>query len=299
VRDRRLLAAPYDPRWGLVAAPLAIPGTPLADGPQLATSRQGAAVWVVSPESSPSSIEWISASGTASPLSWQGPPIEPVAVEPDGQHLRVRLVRGVDSDVWVADLARGTLSRELPGAAAAVARTARAVFTRASPASGLDVWITPRRDKRCLEQQGLDCLLVRTPLDEAEPALSSDQQRLAWQSNAAGEWQVLVRDVDGRRPELTIARGTHPTWSLDGTRLWLLDDGVLMTSTLDATSWHATAAIGVARDVVRVIGVAADGRVLVERRAAVPPRGVEVILGWAQEVQAFLRQHEPMPRSFR
>jgi hypothetical protein len=252
----------------------------------------------MSAETSPSSIEWISASGAASPLGWHGPPIEPIAVEPDGQYLRVRLVRGSDSDVWLADLARGTLSRE-QSARPAVSPAVLTAFARASPASGLDVWIAPRRDQRCVEQEGLDCLLVRTPLDESEPALSSDRQRLAWQSNAAGEWQVLVRDVDARRPELTIAPGTHPAWSLDGTRLWLLDDGVLMTSTLDVTSWHATAATPVARDVVRVIGATMDGRVLVERSATAPARGVEVILGWVQEVQAILRQHEPMPRSFR
>jgi len=88
------------------------------------------------------------------------------------------------------------------------------VFTDFDPATGADIWSVPIGG-------GVPRAIVRTPFDEASPALSPDGRWLAYQSNESNRWEVYVRPLAGSGAAVPISAGggTSPVWSADGRTL--------------------------------------------------------------------------------
>jgi len=87
-------------------------------------------------------------------------------------------------------------------------------FTEFDPATGADIWSVPIGG-------GTPRALVRTPFDEASPAVSPDGRWLAYQSNESNRWEVYVRPLAGSGAPIPISAGggTSPVWSADGRTL--------------------------------------------------------------------------------
>ncbi len=64
--------------------------------------------------------------------------------------------------------------------------------------------------------------ITSDPGDDAFPTFNSDQSRIAFASNRAGNWDIYVMDVDGNNVEQvtrTLSQDIHPTFSPDGSKL--------------------------------------------------------------------------------
>jgi Tol biopolymer transport system component len=165
-------------------------------------------------------------------------------------------------------------------AAASVARDGRVLFTDFDPATGADIWSVGIAG-------GAAVPIVRTPFDEAAPALSPDGRRLAYQGNESNRWEVYVRPYPGGGAAVPISAGggTSPVWSRDGRTLYYAGrDGVIAVSLI--ADVPATA-VAIARGPWIPRGTAPDGRLLLERdrtrRTGVDRVGIT--LQWTRELQ--------------
>src|SRR5262249_46993798 len=62
--------------------------------------------------------------------------------------------------------------------------------------------------------------IVRTPFDEAAPAISPDGRWLAYQSNESNRWEVYLRPLaGGAAVPVSAGGGASPVWSGDGRTL--------------------------------------------------------------------------------
>ena len=266
----------------LVALPFAARRTP--DGvPLVALSDRGASVSVA--QTRPAGLAWVTSDGRRADGPWSDR-LAPVWLAADGVTLLATSTQGGESDFRLVDLSRGTEQRLTarptpPGSLRA--------FTRVGEHSGLDL---------AVERASQVIARVETPADETAPALSPDQAFMAWQSDASGQWQiVLARAADPRAAQM-VATGTSPAWSRDGRTLWFLNGDALMASVIDAATAQSQPARMVTEGVARILGTAPDGRVLVVTRSA-PSTALDVVLGWAEEVRARTDREPRLPRSFR
>ncbi|MBK5299403.1 MAG: PD40 domain-containing protein [Vicinamibacteria bacterium] len=212
--------------------------------------------------------------------------LAPVWLAADGVTLLATSTQGGESDFRLVDLSRGTEQRLTarptpPGSLRAC--------TRVGEHSGLDL---------AVERASQVIARVETPADETAPALSPDQTFMAWQSDASGQWQIVLARVADPRAAQMVATGTSPAWSRDGRTLWFLNGDALMASVIDAATAQSQPARMVTEGVARILGTAPDGRVLVVTRSA-PSTALDVVLGWAEEVRARTDREPRLPRSFR
>lgn len=263
-----------------IALPVSIRHTP--DGlPLMAVSGRGA---LVSVGNSSPGLAWITPDGRRTDGPWSDR-LLPISLAADGMTLLATRIDGRDSGLRLVDLSRGT---EQPLTRAPASATLR-VVTRVGERTGLDL---------AIERGPHIVATVVTPSDETVPAVSPDEALIAWQSNAAGEWQIAVaRVADPGAPHM-VASGTAPAWSRDGHTLWFLKGDALMGSAITGTTGHSEPARKVADGVARILGTAPDGRVLVVTRSA-PALTLDVVLGWAEEVSARVQREPRLPRSFR
>jgi DNA-binding winged helix-turn-helix (wHTH) protein len=266
----------------LVVLPLSVRQTP--DGvPLVAVSNRGAAVSVA--DRPPAGLAWITRDGGRADGPWPDRHT-PLSLAADGVSLLAVSNQGGAADYWLVDLSRGIEQRL--GARPTPAGSSHA-FTRVGPQSGLDV---------VAERTSHVVARVETPADETAPALSPDEALIAWQSNASGEWLIaLAPVVDVHAPQM-VATGRSPAWSRDGRTLWFVHGDALMASDVDPATAQSHPARLVAHGVVRILGTAPDGRVLVLTRPA-PATVLDVVLGWAEEVRARMDREPRLPRSFR
>jgi len=89
------------------------------------------------------------------------------------------------------------------------------VFTDFDPSTGADIWSVPFGG-------GPATPVIRSPFDEAEPALSPDGRWLAYQANESNRWEVYVRPFPdpGAVVPISAGGGTSPAWSRDGRTLY-------------------------------------------------------------------------------
>ena len=105
------------------------------------------------------------------------------------------------------------------------------------PRRFMEAAISPDGERIAYRNEGIqqDIFVARTngndeqqvTADEARdwsPRWSPDGQRIAFFTNASGDYEIWVADPDGTRPmQLTDTGGTYPIWSSDGLRLAYYD----------------------------------------------------------------------------
>jgi Tol biopolymer transport system component len=226
------------------------------------------------------------------------------------------------SDVWTVDLDSGALARVTfggtnvspawapTGGLVFATRTAEGLFTipAAGSADGHLIPSAVAADGRIAMLQTMKDghtalavatpgsaprLLVSGPFDVLSAAFSPDVGSIAYDSDETGRREVFLRRLDGStRTQVSTAGGERPAWSADGHAIFFHEDARFMRVAIDANGQprvDAREAV-VDRPDVRVIGVAPNGRLLVERQP-LPVDGATVILQWLRE----LRQRSPLP----
>jgi Tol biopolymer transport system component len=209
-------------------------------------------------------------------------------LSPDGQQVAItrlspRPVGGVQSDIWLLDLATGRAARLTddpagnydpawsPDGKYIVFNSNRlgrgSLFTRASDGSGVDVPLVKSEtdrftvaswsranvmifnvfnDNNASDLWTLSMSGDRTPKvflsskhSELNGTFSPDGRWVAYQSDASGRYELLVRPFPNRDPPQTISRdgGMYPRWRGDGKELFFLSpDGTMMAAGFDATT---------------------------------------------------------------
>ena len=94
------------------------------------------------------------------------------------------------------------------------------LFREIVPDTGQDLRVLSLDDARTVTP------LVATAFDDRNAELSPDGHWLAYESNAAGQFEIYVRpfpDVDSGRWQVSRAGGIQPAWGPDGQELFYLD----------------------------------------------------------------------------
>ena len=244
---------------------------PLVERVRQSTSAQnGAAHFSVSANGSLVYVPGAPGANDAASLVWvdrngneEGSPAPPRAydrprVSPDGTRIAVDIVDGDNTDVWIWDLERETLTQltfdegvdDFPlwttDGARVVFRSSRddgGLFRKAADGTGQverlkdgqarpQAWTT---DGRLIFDEAVDIgvltvegertveMLLDTALTEDEPALSPDGRWLAYLSTETGDPLIYVRpfpNVDDGRWNVSLYFGAHPAWSPDGRELF-------------------------------------------------------------------------------
>jgi DNA-binding winged helix-turn-helix (wHTH) protein/Tol biopolymer transport system component len=254
-----------------------------------------------------------------------------IAIAPDARRAAGVIADGAGSDIWVADLASGALTRmtfsgvnvspawsadsrrlffarrasglftivsrsmDDPADAPVPAAAAAHLFPGSVAADGriaVTAIAAGRTAVGIVTPSGGLQLLPAAPYDEAAPAFSPDGRWLAVESNESGRAEIVVRDLrDGRRIVASSGGGTHPRWSADGR--WIVYDAGrrLMRASFDAERGAAGGA-AVVQDGSRGRAIA----IAPDGRVALAPLALSpdravVVLQWLHE----LRQRLPLP----
>ncbi|MEO7271937.1 MAG: hypothetical protein ABI211_08010, partial [Vicinamibacterales bacterium] len=148
----------------------------------------------------------------------------------------------------------------------------------AAPATKRDVWIAGTSGGRPRP-------IVASPFDETAPAMSPDGTLVAYQSDEAGRWDVYVQRIaDGRRTVVSTNGGDLPYWTSDGTAIVFRSGTALLRAPVQVDSLAVGGAERLADTAGgRPIGLAADGRVLVDRGSDDAGRAAVIALQWEQE----------------
>ena len=153
----------------------------------------------------------------------------------------------------------------------------------ATEASKRDVWIIGTSG-------GPPRPIVESQFDDAAPAVSPDGTLIAYQSDEAGRWDVYVQRIaDGRRTVVSTSGGDLPHWTIDGTGIVFRSGSTLLRAPVRAD----TLAVGAAERLGdtgggRPIGLAADGRVLIDRGSDDAGVVAVMALHWEQESRRLL-----------
>jgi serine/threonine-protein kinase len=157
-------------------------------------------------------------------------------------------------------------------------------FIRPEETTRADIWLLPLDGAPAGP-------LVAGPFDEIAPAFSPRADLLAYQSAESGRWEVYVRRIGAdHRALVSTDGGTRPFWSPDGSAIYFQSGNRLMRSTIESSASGLTA--GAVASVASlagssVVGMARDGRLLLERPAR-PPASAIVALGWIRDVRQLL-----------
>ena len=90
-----------------------------------------------------------------------------------------------------------------------------------------DLWVLPLSGDR------KPAILMQTPATEGSPALSPDDQWIAYESDASGRFEVYVRSLSSGGGEVKVSRdgGWAPRWQGDSKRIFFLGlDGAMMAA---------------------------------------------------------------------
>ena len=235
VRDSTLMAVPFDVQHLEVrGAPV-----PLLDG--VVQSYEGAAHLAIADNGTlaylpadryRSTLAWVSRAGLPEPLPLPSRPYVGPRVSPDGSRVVVQTV-GINCDLWIYDLARGSLSRltsegdneapvwSLDGRRVVFDKVGRGLFWKAADRSGTEERLTTSsHDQRPASWSPDGQILIfedtdpqtradiwwlamgrdrtprpflRTPFNETAPRLSPDGRYIAYQSDETGQNEVYVR----------------------------------------------------------------------------------------------------------
>jgi serine/threonine-protein kinase len=237
-----------------------------------------------------------------------------------GVRARVAVASRIASPVWAPDsrtlavgisnggpLALATVSVDQPAPARTLATDPRGLLPCSwEPDGSRLLAIQASADRgwdivNVLAAGGPVAPLISTPADEVGAAVAPDGTKLAYLSNASGDWTLFVRPIAGEGPALAVAPDVRAVaWADASTLIYLTGDRVLSVplsvgrDRIEAGRPQSVAigVVGVAR------GTGPNGRLLatLRRHAANRPH---VVLGWLDALRAYLAANAPMPRSFR
>jgi serine/threonine-protein kinase len=325
VRGRDLLAQPYDAARGAVTAGEHVVATHVST-PHVAVTPGGALAFVSLPrtvaEEHPAGWRWVGggrvarlppladlalapdesrvagvgiesaaqlwianlARGTATRLSDTAPAASPVW-SADGTRVYYASNRGGRYEIWGRDASAaadethvlGRAGRHLFPASAAASRIA---YVEMGGPGGADIGVidTPAMTPR---------LVAATRFDELAPALSPDGERLVYQSNENGQWQVMLLEVrSGRRAPVSGSGGTRPFWSHDGSAVLFESGGALLRLPVGPGLEPRGAAVAVhSLDAGRPAAISRTGAVLVHVQPPAVPSPAVVTLEWIRELR--------------
>ncbi|HEX6465626.1 MAG TPA: winged helix-turn-helix domain-containing protein [Vicinamibacterales bacterium] len=268
-------------------------------------------------------IEWSDAPGRPLPNVAR---LTGLTLSPDGRRLAGVVADATGSDVWTVDLGSGALTRVTFGGTNAspawapdgsliyAARTADGLFaipsaatiradghlfpTAVAPDGRVAVIQTMKDGHTSLAIAGPASALrtiVSGPFDVMSAAFSADGASIAYDTDETGRREVYVRRVDGgARTQVSTAGGERPSWGADGRAIFFHEAArfVRVPVPADANGQPrvGTREVILDRPDARAIGVAPNGRLLVEREP-LPLDGATVILQWLRELQ----QRSPLP----
>ena len=155
-------------------------------------------------------------------------------------------------------------------------------YTERHPETSSDVWLWDRTT-------GHRRPVIATPGVELLPALSPDGRYVAYETSAAGMFEVEIARLDsGARTQVSVDGGTWPSWSADGRQLFFLHGTSIMRT---AVGWHDGQVV--AGDPVRLFTHpdivlfkgASDQFVWLRRTAGeVPLTRTNLVLNWSSEL---------------
>jgi Tol biopolymer transport system component len=137
---------------------------------------------------------------------------------------------------------------------------------------------------------GAPHLLVQGPFDETAASFSPGSTSIAFQSSETGRWEIYVQRLrDGRRVLVSTDGGERPLWLRDG--LYYQSRGRLMRAQVSDSSGDLRVgpiATVTNLDATALLGIAPDGRALVDRGSGSPQDNAVVSLEWPREVRQLL-----------
>ena len=155
-------------------------------------------------------------------------------------------------------------------------------YTERHPQSSGDIWLWDR-------VTGHRRPVISTPGLELLPALSPDGKHVAYESSAAGQFEVEVASIDtGARVQVSVNGGTWPSWAADGRQLFFLHDTSIMRVAFESRDGQIVSSDPVAvftHPEIILFRRAGDQFLWLRRTAgAVPLTRMNVVLNWASEL---------------
>jgi serine/threonine-protein kinase len=171
------------------------------------------------------------------------------------------------------------------------------------PTTRRDIVQTPFRSDAARPTAGAAAVLIETPFDERNGAVSPNGQFLAYQSDESGQFEIYVRPyplVMGGRWQVSTRGGTRPSWTRGGRELVFLDSANHMSAVAvegEGGSFRAGApstlftTVYARPDVYRTYDVTPDGqRFLVIKEVDDVPTltSLVVVENWFDELKRLL-----------
>ncbi len=164
------------------------------------------------------------------------------------------------------------------------------LYAEIAPDTRWDIWTLDLRDPARQPRP-----LLKTGLDEAQPALSPDGRWLAYAAKENGRWQIYVQPfpaLDGKW-QVSIEGGQEPLWSPDGQELFFRAGDRLMAVAIDGRNGFNAAppqtlfSGSFSQEAVTMLpsyAVLPGGRqfLMLQSEAASLPTRLNVVLHWAQ-----------------
>jgi len=318
-----LRAMTYDERTSTLtgSSDAVLDGLADANGVPQFAAADGDALVALRAASAERTVEWNDAPGR--PLQ-SAARLQELTLSTDGRRGAGVIADATGSDVWTVDLDTGALARMTFGGTNAspvwapggtlvyAARTADRPFTIpaagsiradghlfpvAVAADGRIAALQAAKDGHTslviLSPNGIPRTIVGGPVDVLSAAFSPDGASIAYDSDETGRREIYVRRIDSSaRTQLSTAGGERPSWSTDGRTIFFHEGARFVRVAVDANGQARadSRTIVLDRPGTRAIGIAPDGRVLVERRP-LPLDGATVVLQWLRELQ----QRSPLP----
>jgi len=156
-------------------------------------------------------------------------------------------------------------------------------YTERHPESSGDVWLWDRAT-------GHRRPVITTPGLELLPALSPDGQYVAYESSAAGMFEVEVASVEtGARTQVSVNGGAWPSWSADGRHLFFLHDTSILRVTVESRGGQVAASdpipVFTHPDIILFKRVGDEFLWLRRTAGAVPLTRMNVVLNWRSELE--------------
>lgn len=160
-------------------------------------------------------------------------------------------------------------------------------YTELHPETSADIWLWDRTT-------GHRRPVIATPGPDLLPALSRDAEYVAYESSAAGTFEIEIASIQtGARTRVSVGGGTWPSWSADGRELFFLRDATIMRAGVEWHDGHLVTTDPVPffshPDIV-LFKRAADNFLWLRRTAGVVPvTRTNLVLNWFSELNRSLR----------
>ena len=258
-----------------------VPPLPLLDA---ALSPAGTRVAGIAPDSASQLWTTDLTQGTTTRLTHSAAAASP-AWSADGASVFYASRRSGGYEIWMRDASANGEERKMlavdgrhlfPSSAAGQ----RVAYIETGGSGGANVGILDLQD-------GRGRLVANTRFDETAPALSPDGERLAYQTDESGRWEIVVLDIASRRrsPVSTMG-GTRPMWSGDGRSLYFETRGGVLRVPI-APSGDAAASASTVQTLgsERLVGIGDEGTLLLERHGREPTARAILTLEWIRELR--------------